>query len=185
VSRGPVAAGAAAVILAPLIIIVMLLGIGGASPPGSAAQAGTPVGMQAGQVAGGAAAAVNESLGASLAAAYGWTGTKTNCQPGQQQPCELSCLDWLWTRESGWNATAINSSSGAYGIAQALGHAPGASVELNRQGDNYPPPDTAGNPAPWGSSDPAAQISWGLGYIASSYGSPCQAWAHETADGFY
>ena len=66
-----------------------------------------------------------------------------------------------------------------------LGHIPGVSVALNRQGDNYPPPFTAANPPPWGDSDPAAQISWGLGYIAVSYTTPCGAWAHEEADGFY
>ncbi|MGH3238577.1 MAG: lytic transglycosylase domain-containing protein, partial [Streptosporangiaceae bacterium] len=34
-------------------------------------------------------------------------------------------------------------------------------------------------------TDPATQIRWGLGYIASTYGTPCGAWAHETADGWY
>jgi len=31
----------------------------------------------------------------------------------------------------------------------------------------------------------ATQIRWGLGYIQGTYGSPCSAWAHEQADGWY
>ena len=81
---------------------------------------------------GGGTAAANKKLAARIAAEFGWKD--------QQQ---LTCLDELWTRESGWSQTAINGASGAYGIAQALGHIPGVSVALNRQGDNYPPPFTA------------------------------------------
>ena len=33
---------------------------------------------------------------------------------------QFRCLDSLWTRESNWNHRATNSSSGAYGIPQAL-----------------------------------------------------------------
>jgi hypothetical protein len=31
----------------------------------------------------------------------------------------------------------------------------------------------------------ATQIKWGLTYIHDRYGSPCGAWAHEQADGWY
>ena len=34
-------------------------------------------------------------------------------------------------------------------------------------------------------TDPTTQIIWGLGYIKSVYGTPCGAWAHEEADGYY
>jgi hypothetical protein len=34
-------------------------------------------------------------------------------------------------------------------------------------------------------SDAATQIRWGLQYIASLYSSPCSAWDHEEADGWY
>jgi hypothetical protein len=34
-------------------------------------------------------------------------------------------------------------------------------------------------------TNPATQIRWGLGYIQSVYGSPCAAWSHEQADGWY
>ena len=31
----------------------------------------------------------------------------------------------------------------------------------------------------------STQIKWGLGYIKDTYGSPCAAWSHEQADGWY
>jgi hypothetical protein len=31
----------------------------------------------------------------------------------------------------------------------------------------------------------ATQIKWGLQYIEGTYGSPCAAWAHEEASGWY
>ena len=114
-------------------------------------------------------------LGIQMAAQppYGWTGQ------------QASCLNWLWTRESGWRSDARNGSSGAYGIAQALGKVPGATPAMVLAGDNYPAPYTAGNPPPWGDSDAATQIAWGLSYIEGRYGSPCGAWAHEESAGWY
>jgi Transglycosylase SLT domain len=79
---------------------------------------------------------------------------------------EFGCLNDLWTRESGWNPTAANAS-GAYGIPQAL---PGSKMA------------SAG--ADW-QTNPATQIRWGLGYIKGLYGSPCGAWAHSQATGWY
>ncbi|ROS78705.1 G5 domain-containing protein [Cellulomonas sp. PhB143] len=97
----------------------------------------------------------NEALGRSMAASRGWGGS------------EADCLDNLWTRESGWSTHAANPSSSAYGIPQSL---PGSKMA------------SAGSD--W-SSNPATQIAWGLDYIASSYGSPCGAWAHSQANGWY
>jgi hypothetical protein len=74
----------------------------------------------------------------------------------------------LWNKESGWSATAENPQSGAYGIAQAL------------PPTKYP---AAGQKS--GGSNPGAQISWGLSYIKSTYGSPVMAWAHEQANNWY
>jgi hypothetical protein len=79
---------------------------------------------------------------------------------------QFSCLDQLWNRESGWNPTASNPS-GAYGIPQAL---PGSKMA------------SAG--ADW-ATNPATQITWGLRYIKSLYSSPCGAWSHEEASGWY
>jgi hypothetical protein len=79
---------------------------------------------------------------------------------------QWGCLDDLWNRESGWVYNAENAS-GAYGIPQAL---PGSKMA------------SAG--ADW-LTDPTTQIKWGLGYIKSVYGTPCGAWDHEEADGWY
>lgn len=80
---------------------------------------------------------------------------------------EYSCLVALWDRESHWNVYSSNSSSGAYGIPQAL---PGDKMA------------SAG--ADW-ATNPATQITWGLGYIADRYSTPCGAWAHSESVGWY
>jgi hypothetical protein len=80
---------------------------------------------------------------------------------------QFSCLQPLWALESGWNIYASNPSSGAYGIPQAL---PGSKMA------------SAG---PDWQSDAATQIRWGLTYIQGTYGSPCAAWSHDEADGWY
>jgi hypothetical protein len=81
-----------------------------------------------------------------LLPSYGWDGS------------QFSCLDEIWTRESNWDPHAENSTSGAYGIPQAL---PGSKMS------------TYG--ADW-STNAETQIKWGLAYIRASYGSPCGAW---------
>jgi hypothetical protein len=80
---------------------------------------------------------------------------------------QFGCLDRLWTKESKWSLTATNPSSGAYGIPQAL---PGSKMA------------SAGSD--W-RLNPVTQISWGLGYIRARYGSPCGAWGHSMASGWY
>ncbi|MFZ6990824.1 coiled-coil domain-containing protein [Curtobacterium sp. RRHDQ66] len=74
---------------------------------------------------------------------------------------QYGCLVSLWTQESGWRANALNSSSGAYGIPQAL-----PASKLGAAG------------ADWRTNQ-NTQINWGLAYIKSSYGTPCGAWNHE------
>lgn len=80
---------------------------------------------------------------------------------------EFSCLDSLWEKESGWDPSAANPTSSAYGIPQAL---PGSKM--------------AGAGADW-ADNPATQIRWGLGYIQDRYGSPCAAWSHSQANNWY
>jgi hypothetical protein len=80
---------------------------------------------------------------------------------------EMPALDALWTRESGWNEQAYNSSSGAYGIPQAL---PGS--KMGSVADDW-------------ETNPATQIRWGLGYIKDRYGTPSAALAHSDANGWY
>lgn len=80
---------------------------------------------------------------------------------------EWTCLDSLWMRESGWNTYATNSGSGAYGIPQAL-----PATKMATAGSDW-------------RTNPITQIQWGLSYIASTYGTPCNAYAHSNAYGYY
>lgn len=80
---------------------------------------------------------------------------------------QFSCLNTLWNNESGWNPSASNPSSGAYGIPQAL---PGSKM--------------AAAGADW-RTNPATQISWGLSYISGRYGTPCGALSAQNAQGWY
>lgn len=80
---------------------------------------------------------------------------------------QMSCLDNLWTRESGWNHLAENPSSGAYGIPQSL---PGN--KMAEYGDDW-------------RTNPVTQINWGLGYIENRYGNPCSAWSFFQRNNWY
>ena len=80
---------------------------------------------------------------------------------------QFTCLDPLWEHESRWSVTAANPGSGAFGIPQAL---PGSRMA------------SAG---PDWQTSAATQITWGLRYIRDTYGSPCAAWSHEQATGWY
>jgi hypothetical protein len=95
-----------------------------------------------------------QQIAMSMLSSYGWSSS------------QFSCLDPLWSRESGWNVTASNPD-GAYGIPQAM---PGSKMA------------SAG---PDWETSAATQIKWGLGYIKDLYGSPCGAWSHEEATGWY
>jgi hypothetical protein len=88
-------------------------------------------------------------------------------QFGFNQTTQWTCLLDLWNRESGWLWDAENPSSGAYGIPQAL---PGDKMA------------SAG--ADW-QTDPTTQIKWGLGYISQVYGTPCNAYDFDVANGGY
>ncbi len=80
---------------------------------------------------------------------------------------QFSCLVSLWNRESGWNYQAYNSSSGATGIPQSL---PGS--KMASAGEDW-------------QTNATTQIRWGLDYISRGYGSPCAAWGHSNATGWY
>jgi len=79
---------------------------------------------------------------------------------------QFPCLDNIFSRESNWNVYAANAS-GAYGIPQAL---PG--WKMASAGPNW-------------QSNPTTQISWGIEYIKSRYGTPCNAWAFWQGHGWY
>ena len=80
---------------------------------------------------------------------------------------EYSCLVNLWERESNWRHTALNSSSGAYGIPQSL-----------------PAEKMASAGSDW-QTNPETQIHWGINYIDRRYGSPCAALAHSDIHNWY
>lgn len=88
---------------------------------------------------------------------------------------EWSCLEALWTRESNWNHLAANPTSSARGIPQAMMSA--------HFGASWRDPSNAA--AQQYLSDPATQIRWGLDYIAGRYTTPCAAWGHSQAKGWY
>ncbi|MEE1930644.1 transglycosylase SLT domain-containing protein [Streptomyces sp. TRM 70351] len=111
-------------------------------------------------------------LGTTTLALSALTGTAHAAQP-QAQPegarqiaqdligddAQFRCFSEIVERESGWDHTAQNPGSGAYGLVQAL---PGGKMA------------SAG--ADW-QTNPATQIEWGVEYMEERYGSPCGAWA--------
>ncbi|MBN0045286.1 transglycosylase SLT domain-containing protein [Streptomyces actuosus] len=80
---------------------------------------------------------------------------------------QFQCFSNIVNHESSWNYRAVNPSSGAYGLFQAL---PGSKMS------------SAG--ADW-QTNPATQIKWGLNYMNSRYGSPCAAWSFWQANHWY
>ncbi|MFD4244174.1 transglycosylase SLT domain-containing protein [Streptomyces sp. NPDC058525] len=80
---------------------------------------------------------------------------------------QFQCFSNIINQESTWNYLAVNKSSGAYGLVQAL---PGSKMA------------SAG--ADW-RTNPATQIKWGLNYMEDRYGSPCGAWSFHQANGWY
>lgn len=80
---------------------------------------------------------------------------------------QLGCFDSVISRESSWNVHAVNPSSGAYGLGQAL---PGS--KMSSAGSDW-------------TNNPLTQLRWALSYMDSRYGSPCGAAAHESAYGWY
>jgi len=91
----------------------------------------------------------------SLLESYGWDIS------------EIVPLINLWNKESGWNPSAHNRSSGAHGIPQAL-----PAGKMASEGSDY---YTNGN----------TQIRWGLSYIKNRYGSPSAAWGHFCSCNWY
>ncbi|WP_406179978.1 transglycosylase SLT domain-containing protein [Streptomyces sp. NBC_01006] len=86
------------------------------------------------------------------------TSAKAIAQQMIKDPAQFAAFNNIVSRESGWNHTATNASSGAYGLVQAL-----------------PASKMASAGADW-KTNPATQIKWGLDYMNSRYGSPVGAW---------
>jgi hypothetical protein len=91
---------------------------------------------------------VNRRIGRAMAAERGWTGN------------QWTCLNNLWTKESGWRTEAVSRSGKHHGIPQILSESlRGASAEY--------------------------QIKRGLSYIDHRYGTPCSAWGHFQSHNWY
>lgn len=80
---------------------------------------------------------------------------------------QFQCFSNIVDHESSWNYHAVNASSGAYGLFQALPASKYSSVGSDWQ------------------TNPATQIKWGLNYMNSRYGSPCDAWSFWQANSWY
>jgi hypothetical protein len=111
---------------------------------------------------GGGGPAANQALGDAMAASLnGWHGH------------QRECLNVLWDGESGWRTNADTRVTGltapgqpyAFGIPQA-----------------YPAQKMASAGGDW-QSNPATQIKWGLSYIETTYGNPCNALAYKRSHG--
>ncbi|MGP4005573.1 transglycosylase SLT domain-containing protein [Streptomyces sp. 4N124] len=80
---------------------------------------------------------------------------------------QFQCFSNIVDHESDWNYQAVNPSSGAYGLFQAL---PG--TKMSSAGSDW-------------QTNPATQIKWGLSYMNDRYGSPCGAWDFWQANNWY
>ena len=80
-------------------------------------------------------------------------------------------FQWVVEHESGWNPRIANASSGAFGIAQALGHGTANTRgSITNEYGNFGTSDATCRLANSGNGD--AQLIWMCNYIAEKYGSP-------------
>ncbi|MEU1848193.1 transglycosylase SLT domain-containing protein [Streptomyces sp. NPDC019990] len=116
-----------------------------------------------------AKAAASRSKSASdFPVATSYTIAQIQAMARQMVPAgQFQCFSNIVDHESDWNYKAVNPSSGAYGMFQAL---PGSKMV------------SAG--ADW-QTNPATQIKWGLNYMNERYGSPCDAWSFWQANNWY
>ncbi|WP_443067780.1 transglycosylase SLT domain-containing protein [Streptomyces sp. NBC_01351] len=84
-----------------------------------------------------------------------------------KDPAQFAAFDRIVKHESGWDYQATNSSSGAYGLMQAL-----PASKMSSAGTDW-------------KTNPATQIKWGLDYMNERYGSPVEAWNFWSANHWY
>ncbi|MFE9607570.1 transglycosylase SLT domain-containing protein [Streptomyces sp. NPDC006012] len=115
------------------------------------------------------AATTSTALASTAAQAATPTGLPVQAMAKKMIPdaAQWNAFNEIVTRESGWNASAANQLSGAYGLFQAM---PGSKMA------------SAGSD--W-KTNPATQIKWGLNYMNSRYGSPVGAWKFWQSHGWY
>jgi hypothetical protein len=120
------------------------------------------------------AAVAAATAGMALSAAPAQAATPATASSAQSiahqmipDAAQFNAFSKIVSHESGWNPTATNSSSGAYGLVQALPASKMASAGKD-----------------W-KTNPATQIKWGLDYMNSRYGSPAAAWNFWQANHWY
>lgn len=131
------------------------------TPPATETPAPAPTQPPSNSTPAGTTPAAAKALAKTMAANRGWGDS------------EYSCLVSLWQKESGWNYQAANPSSTARGIPQAMMSIHfGAGWRDSAAAREY-------------LSTPSVQIAWGLTYISGRHGTPCAAWSHSQAKGWY
>lgn len=103
---------------------------------------------------------------------------QTAAQFGWGSGAQWQALFNLEMQEAGFNPNARNPS-GAYGLAQSLGHPEFGYAEYGGYGLTRAQVAAANN------GDAAAQALWMCRYIASTYGDPIHAWEHEKSHNWY
>ena len=142
------------------------------SAPSSSSSAGGGGGAFATPIGSGSSSAGMSAL-QQAAKPYGWnTGA------------QWSKLVYVEMREAGFNPRAKNPSSGALGMAQALGH--GNAATAGTLGNEY---------GGFGLTDAQAKLAnsgnaywqsvWMVNYISATYGTPAAAAAHEASNNWY
>lgn len=118
----------------------------------------TPTSKKASSSSSGSDASTGESVGPVL---YSGGGAPSEWMAAAGiSEADMGYVDYIVSRESGWNPNATNRSSGACGLVQALpcGKVPG---------NGY---------------DPVDNLRWGTGYATSRYGSWAGAYAFWTSN---
>lgn len=77
------------------------------------------------------------------------------------RPSEIAAADWVVNVESSWNPNAVNPTSGAFGLAQSLGHGMA------------------------GHGTPLQQLKWMAGYIHGRYGNANKAKSFHKSHNWY
>ena len=143
--------------------------------PAATSSTGTPAAANTGTAS--AAPTSSDAMTAlqQAAAARGWGSG-----------AQWTALQNVEMREAGYNPNALNPGSGAYGLAQALGHGISGtacpSTGRNEYG-GYGLSAAQAQQANCGNADD--QALWMVNYIAATYGSPEAAWSHEQSAGWY
>lgn len=148
-----------------------------AGPQGAALEDESGLTAAGGTEAGGGSVISGGSSQAILqqtAAQFGWTGA------------QWQALQNVEMAEAGFNPLSDNPGSGAYGLAQALGHGTSGTAcpatGKNEYG-GYGLSTAQAQQANCG--QPGPQALWMCNYIKDTYGNPENAWAHEQSEHWY